>query len=130
HRAGAADGTGAGRGADRVPALAALLPAGGARMTFRCSELSLELEEPLAATATFAQQWELVERQKPWGRDHGLSRPDAKVLLVRRAGAARPEDGRRYLVCTNSARDPCCGRLGAGVAAALERARPGRAYEC
>jgi len=99
-------------------------------MTFRCSELSLELEEPLAATAPFAPQWEVVERQKPWGRDHGLSRPDAKVLLVRRAGVARPEDGRNYLVCTNGARDPCCARLGPSVAAALERARPGRAYEC
>ena len=99
-------------------------------MTFHCSELSLELEEPLMATAPFAPRWELVEREKPWGRDHGLSRPDAKVLLVRRAGAARPADGCSYLVCTNGARDPCCARLGAGVAAALERARPGRAYEC
>jgi len=96
-------------------------------MTFHCSELSLELEEPLMATAPFAPRWELVEREKPWGRDHGLSRPDAKVLLVRRAGAARPADGCSYLVCTNGARDPCCARLGAGVAAALERARPGRA---
>ena len=104
-------------------------------MTFRCSERSLELEEPLAATAPFAPQWELVEREKPWGRDHGLSRPDAKVLLVRRpTNALRQsvtrQEGRRYLVCTNGARDPCCARLGAGVAAALERARAGRVYEC
>jgi len=100
-------------------------------MTFRCSDLSRELAEPLLATAPFAPRWELVERQKPWGRDHGLSRPDTKVLLVRRAGvAARAGGGRMYLVCTNGARDPCCARLGAGVAAALERARPGRAYEC
>jgi hypothetical protein len=99
-------------------------------MTFRCSELSLELGEPLMATAPFAPRWELVEREKPWGRDHGLSRPDAKVLLVRRAGAAPAANGRRYLVCTNGARDPCCARLGSSVAAAIERARPGRAYEC
>ena len=102
-------------------------------MTFRCSELSLELEEPLMATAPFTPRWELVEREKPWGRDHGLSRPDAKVLLVRRPISRQSvtrKEGRSYLVCTNGARDPCCGRLGPSVAAALERARPGAAYEC
>jgi hypothetical protein len=97
-------------------------------MTFRCSELSRELGEPLAGTAPFAPRWELIEREKPWGRDHGIVVPGAKVLLVRRVGEGA-SDGRKYLVCTNGARDPCCARLGAGVAAALERVRPGQAYE-
>ena len=52
------------------PALAAVLPARGARL-MRCSELSLELQEPLVATAPIAARWELVERPKPWGREHG-----------------------------------------------------------
>ena len=38
--------------------------------------------------------------------------------------------GRRYLVCTNGARDPCCAIRGPAVAQALERARPGQVYEC
>lgn len=104
-------------------------------MTFRCAELSRELAEPLAATAPFAQRWELVEQEKPWGRDHGIERPGAKVLLVYRPMSAVQEVAadvaeRTYLVCTNGARDPCCARLGPAVAAALERARPGCVYEC
>ena len=35
------------------------------------------------ATAPVAARWELVERAKPWGRDHGLVAEGAKVLLVR-----------------------------------------------
>jgi hypothetical protein len=94
----------------------------------RCAELALELEEQLAGTAPVAARWELVEQPKPWGRDHGLVVEGAKVLLVRALGAARA--GRRYLVCTNGARDPCCAIRGPAVAAALERARPGHAFEC
>jgi hypothetical protein len=99
-------------------------------MTFRCSELALELGEPLPATAPFAPRWDLVEREKPWGRDHGITQPNAKVLLVHRAGSTAPGQGRRYLVCTNGARDQCCARLGPAVVHAVERARPGQAYEC
>ena len=51
-------------------------------MTFRCAELSLELDEPLAGSAPVAARWELVERPKPWGRKHGLVVEGAKVLLV------------------------------------------------
>jgi hypothetical protein len=99
---------------------------------FRCAELSLELDEPLMATAPVASRWKLVERAKPWGRDHGLVAEGAKVLLVRRIGTSEPQaaDGRRYLVCTNGARDPCCAIRGPAVAQALERARPGQVYEC
>ncbi len=101
-------------------------------MTFRCAELSLELDEPLAGTAPVAARWELVERAKPWGRDHGLIAEGAKVLLVRRVSGSVPQtpEGRRYLVCTNGARDPCCAIRGPTVAQALERARPGHVYEC
>lgn len=97
----------------------------------RCSELSLELREPLAGTGPFAERWELVERQKPWGRDHGIVRPGAKVLLVQRVGGRQPRSpgGRTYLVCTNGARDPCCAIRGAAVAKALDAARPGSVYE-
>jgi hypothetical protein len=97
----------------------------------RCSELSLELQEHLVATAPVAARWELVERPKPWGREHGLEVPGAKVLLVQRVSGSEPQSpgGRKYLVCTNSARDPCCGIRGPAVARALEEARPGRAYE-
>ncbi len=97
----------------------------------RCAELALELEEPLAGTAPVAARWELVERPKPWGRDHGLVVGGAKVLLVRALSQGQSlGPGRKYLVCTNGARDQCCGIRGPAVAAALERARPGRAYEC
>jgi hypothetical protein len=101
-------------------------------MTFRCAELSLELEEPLAGTAPVAARWELVERAKPWGRDHGLVAEGAKVLLVRRVNGADQQspDGRRYLVCTNGARDPCCAIRGPAVARVLDRVRPGQVYEC
>jgi hypothetical protein len=95
----------------------------------RCSELSVTLQEPLMATAPVAARWELVERPKPWGREHGLEVPGAKVLLVKRGGDAPARDGRKYLVCTNGARDPCCAIRGAAVADALAEARPGAAYE-
>ena len=98
-------------------------------MTFRCTELSLELDEPLAGTAPVAARWELVERPKPWGRDHGLETPGGKALLVKRVGAS-VTSGRRYLVCTNGARDPCCAIRGPAVAQALERVLPGQVYEC
>jgi len=99
---------------------------------FRCAEQSLALEEPLAGTAPVAARWQLVERAKPWGREHGLVAEGAKVLLVRRVGGSEPQSpiGRRYLVCTNGARDPCCAIRGPAVALALERARPGQVYEC
>jgi hypothetical protein len=97
---------------------------------FRCAELSLELAEPLAATAPVASRWELVERAKPWGSDHGLVAEGAKVLLVKRVGNAPGTSERRYLVCTNGARDPCCAIRGPAVAQALERVRPGQVYEC
>jgi hypothetical protein len=99
-------------------------------MTFRCAELSLDLDEPLAGTAPVAARWELVERAKPWGRDHGLVSEGAKVLLVRRVSGSEPQSPRRYLVCTNGARDPCCAIRGPAVAQALERVRPGQVYEC
>ena len=99
-------------------------------MKFRCAELSLELDEPLMATAPVAPRWELVERAKPWGPDHGLVAEGAKVLLVRRFSDAPTSSERRYLVCTNGARDPCCAIRGPAVAQALERVRPGQVYEC
>jgi hypothetical protein len=102
-------------------------------MTFRCAEASAEAGEPLWGTAPFASRWELVQRPKPWGRDHGLTIEDGKVLLVERVrGSERHAlgDGRTYLVCTNGARDRCCAIRGPAVAAAIERARPGRAWEC
>ena len=101
-------------------------------MTFRCAELSIELDEPLAGSAPVAARWELVEQPKPWGRKHGLVAEGAKVLLVKRLSGSEPQSpsGRRYLVCTNGARDPCCAIRGPAVAQALERALSGQAYEC
>lgn len=92
----------------------------------RCAERARELGEGLAGSAPFAARWELVEREKPWGHDHGLTTDDGKVLLVHHVAAAR---GRKYLVCTNGARDPCCAVRGAAVVTALARA--GRdVWEC
>jgi hypothetical protein len=100
-------------------------------MTFRCADLAVELDEPLTGTAPVALRWELVERDKPWGRAHGLVVEGAKVLLVKPVGGERASgDGRTYLVCTNGARDPCCAIRGPAVAGALAHARPGRVYEC
>jgi hypothetical protein len=102
-------------------------------VTFRCAELAEALDEPLAGTAPVAARWELVEREKPWGRDHGLKAEGAKVLLVRnptRGPHRAPGPEPRYLVCTNGARDPCCAIRGPAVASALAHARPGRVCEC
>jgi hypothetical protein len=101
-------------------------------MTFRCAELCREHDDPLAGTAPVAARWELVERDKPWGRDHGLVAEEGKVLLVRGVSGSVPQSsGRlRYLVCTNGARDPCCAIRGPAVAQALERILPGQVYEC
>ncbi len=103
-------------------------------MTFRCAELSLELDEPLAGSAPVAARWELVEQPKPWGRKHGLVAEGAKVLLVQACPRDCPSGmspGQRlYLVCTNGARDPCCAIRGPAVAQALARVVPGRVYEC
>jgi hypothetical protein len=87
------------------------------------------MQEPLIATAPVTERWELVEQPKPWGREHGLEVPGAKVLLVKRAGDAPAREGRKYLVCTNGARDQCCAIRGAAVVDALADARPGSAYE-
>jgi hypothetical protein len=83
------------------------------------------------ATAPVAGRWELVERPKPWGREHGLEVPGAKVLLVKRVSGSEPQspEARKYLVCTNGARDQCCAIRGAAVVDALAGARPGQAYE-
>lgn len=107
-------------------------------MTFRCADLSLELDEPLAGSAPVAARWELVEQPKPWGPKHGIVVEGAKVLLVHRVPGTRSADlstdlvpeRRRYLVCTNGARDPCCAIRGPAVAQALERELPGQVYEC
>jgi hypothetical protein len=98
----------------------------------RCAELALELAEPLMGTAPVAARWELVERPKPLGRDHGLVAEGAKVLLVRRVSdkVSQAPQERTYLVCTNGARDPCCAIRGPAVALALDRIRPGQVYEC
>jgi hypothetical protein len=104
-------------------------------MTFRCAELSLDLDEPLAGSAPVAARWELVERAKPWGRKHDLVAEGAKVLLVTGDSPSNASEGlslgqRRYLVCTNGARDPCCAIRGPAVAQALARVLPGQVYEC
>jgi hypothetical protein len=98
----------------------------------RCAELAYELAEPLTGTAPVAARWELVERAKPWGRDHGLVGEGAKVLLVRRVSdkVSQAPQERTYLVCTNGARDPCCAIRGPAVVQALQRVRPGQVYEC
>lgn len=93
----------------------------------RCSELALELDEPLVATAPHAPVWKLVAHPGPWGRkaveDAGISGDGAKPLLVR---DEPPTEGRVFLVCTNGARDPCCALKGPRVVRALG----GRAREC
>jgi hypothetical protein len=102
-------------------------------VTFRCAELSLELDEPLAGSAPVAARWELVDQPKPWGRSHGLVAEGAKVLLVHQLGMRSADlvpGQRRYLVCTNGARDPCCAIRGPAVAQALERVLTGQVYEC
>ncbi len=104
-------------------------------MTFRCAQLSLELHEPLAGSAPVAARWELVEPPQPLGRKLGLLAEGAKVLLVQPCPRDSPSDmsleqQRRYLVCTNGARDPCCAIRGPAVAQALARALPGQVYEC
>jgi hypothetical protein len=87
----------------------------------RCSELSLELGEDLAATAPHVERWQLFVHRGSWGRraveDAGVVADDgAKPLLVRReASRAR----RTFLVCTNGRRDECCTLRGAPVLRAL-----------
>ena len=49
--------------------------------TFRCAELSLESSGAARRHRAGRRAVELVEREKPWGRDHGLVSEGAKVLL-------------------------------------------------
>jgi hypothetical protein len=82
---------------------------------FRCSSLSLELEEPIFGTASTATNWILVEQPGPWGwdaiRQSRLSRSVStalrsvvrelviRVVLIRRPGGRATSRGRHcYLI--------------------------------
>jgi hypothetical protein len=59
-----------------------------------CSETSAALREPLAATATTASRWLLVELPGAWERDvadHDLPPFDGRRMLLRRPGRRGPE---------------------------------------
>jgi hypothetical protein len=56
---------------------------------------------------------------------------DAELtLLSLDASTGEPDDLPLYLVCAHSKHDTCCALRGRPVAAALERERPGRVWEC
>ncbi|MEO6955307.1 MAG: sucrase ferredoxin [Antricoccus sp.] len=90
--------------------------------TFRCSDQSVALAEPLAGTAGVANRYLVIEQGGPWGRDalnngdldHHLANQiarlaaqhDVKVLMIRRPGR-HTEHGHRngravYAACINS----------------------------
>lgn len=95
---------------------------------FRCTPASLERDEPIAGTATHVRTWLLLEHSGPWGRTalrdarlpDGLGthlqqvarRHRAKVLLIRRPGAAR-DAGRLNVFAAYS--DPAHPRLEHGT---------------
>jgi hypothetical protein len=62
--------------------------------------------------------------------DHdGIPNLPWEALFAGHATDGRTEE-RPVLVCTHSGRDHCCGLHGAGVARALHRHAPGRAWQC
>lgn len=63
-----------------------------------------------------------------WGRftdDRGLLSLDVSA-----AGQGTPDQAPMYLVCAHGTHDVCCAVRGRPVAAALERERPNRVWEC
>lgn len=89
------------------------------RGRFRCSSLSLALDEPQFATASTVTRWLLVEQPGPWGRnvpgDSRLPGPvaaelrrrtrelDVRLILIRRAGRSAPRQRHCYLARTDLA---------------------------
>ncbi len=84
--------------------------------SLRCSEASARAGEPIAATATVAESWLLVEVPGSWPRDvsdgNGLPRraragvrewlartPSSRLLFLRRPGRAVPGSSLAFVVC-------------------------------
>ena len=77
------------------------------------------------------RSWMLVDTRD--GREsvrHGAFGDDAELIDLPLDGSAGAVDTEPlYLVCAHSKHDTCCALRGRPVAAALERARPGRVWE-
>lgn len=76
---------------------------------FRCSSESLELEEPLAGTASTVRTWLLVEQPGPWG-EHALRQSRLPPRLGRRLRELDHELGVRVLLLRRHGRTDPVGR--------------------
>ena len=122
-RRGRADGGGPRRrhAPHRLPALAAVLPAAGARVTFRCAELSLELDEPLAGTARRSRRAGSSSSSRSRGDASTGSSPRA-----RRCCSYRHVRGTVPRTWSRDSAGTSCARTARATRAARSAARPSR----
>jgi len=78
------------------------------------------------------RRWAVVSsrpgREATWWGDFGTDHELLTLPLDGSTGA--PSDDPFFLVCTHGRHDTCCAVEGRPVAAALDKARPGRSWEC
>jgi len=89
-------------------------------------------ESPGRFATPVRRRWAVVSsrlgRETTWWGDFGAD--DELVGLPLDGSAGIRSDEQFYLVCTHGRHDTCCAVEGRPVAAALDRLRPGRVWEC
>lgn len=93
---------------------------------------ALLIRRPGRHRAPARRRWAVVSsragRETAWWGDFGA---DEELLSLPLDGSAgTPSELPFFLVCTHGRHDTCCAVEGRPVAAALERSRPGTAWEC
>jgi hypothetical protein len=93
---------------------------------------ALLIRRPGRHATPLRRRWALVSsrpgRERSWWGEVGA---DEELLTLPLDGSVgTPSDDPFFLVCTHGRHDTCCAVEGRPVAAALDRARPGAAWEC
>lgn len=93
---------------------------------------ALLIRRPGRHPAPARRRWAVVSsragREMTWWGDFGA---DEELLSLPLDGSGgTPSDEPFFLVCTHGRHDTCCAVEGRPVAEAMERLRPGRAWEC
>lgn len=93
---------------------------------------ALLIRRPGRHEAPVRRRWAVVSsrvgREMTWWGDFGAD--DELLGLPMDGSGGRRSDEPFYLVCTHGRHDTCCAVEGRPVAAALDRLRPGRVWEC